>query len=104
MRIKTGDTEPPLSATLRDSGSAIDLTGAALVRVIMRSGATIITGDCDIVNPTGGVVEYSWATGDTDIAGEYETEFEITWAPGRIETVPNDKANNPAVYITEDLD
>ena len=103
-KLKTGDTWPPLEATLTDEGGVINLTAANSVRVIMKSGATIVSGDCDVVDATNGEVEYVWAVGDTNIPGTYEVEFEITWDTNQIETVPNDKASNPKVIIGEDLD
>jgi hypothetical protein len=104
LYIKSGDTWPPLEATLTDLNGVIDLSAADSVRLVMKSGTTVVTGACDVVDAVAGVVEYVWAPGDTVIAGDYESEFEITWNVGEIQTVPNSKANNPHVIIEADLD
>ena len=82
---------------LTQNGSVVDLTGAT-VRFHMGD---VIDAPAIIVNATGGVVRYDWATGDTDVAGSYRAEFEVTFVDGRIETFPND--TSIGVIIREDL-
>lgn len=102
LTVKTGDTHPPITATLTDSAGAVDLTTADSVRFVMKSGATVVEGACTVTNAVAGEVEYDWAAGDTDVAGTYEVEFEVTWNVGEIETFPNDGYKE--IELLADLD
>lgn len=93
---KTGDTYPPLTATLQQAAGAsvIPLTGASSVKLIAKSTtaqpAVVLTGMMSIASAAGGYVTYSWGPSDTWIADTYNAEFEILWQAGGTETVPND--------------
>jgi len=90
--IKQGDRKPYLRAALKDANNnAIDLTGCS-VALVMRKGfdqPAKVNGACEIVNPTGGIVEYQWADGDTSVSGDYMAEFHITYSDGTKLSVPN---------------
>ena len=105
IKLVTGDTEPVLTLTLRDSSTAasgqtldennaatweaIDLTGAA-VKLRMRAvGSTTVknTLNCTISDATAGKVTTNFPTGTLDTAGTFEGEVEITYASGGIQTL-----------------
>jgi hypothetical protein len=91
----TGDTWPPLSGTVKDAGgNAVNISTATSIRMVAKSGATIITGatanDDDGSNPNRGRWHYNWAAADLSVAGDYIPEIEVTWdavsSPPKIET------------------
>lgn len=92
--IKRGDTWSPIEAILKDQSGPIDLTTASKVKMLLKSGSTLImTGPVTIApnqstNETGKVT-YEWEEGDTATIGTYNCEFEIEWESGKIESVPN---------------
>lgn len=92
--LKQNDTYPVLSATLTDQLGPVDLTTADSVKLIMKSGATTVSGTCVVVTPqTGGnigKITYDWTAPDTATIGVYQLEFEVTWNVGDVETYPND--------------
>lgn len=102
--IKQNDTAPSIRATLRDgSNTAIDLTDAT-VRFHMKAvaGTTVkVDALANIVNATGGIVQYNWTTNDTDTAGSYYAEFEVTYSDGTVETFPNN--SNLSISIRAEL-
>lgn len=91
-QIKQHDTGPAFTATLTDGdGNAIDLTGAAAVLLLRRTGTRVlaVTGVMTITDAAAGKVRYPWAVGDTDRCGEYDLEVQVTFADAVIETYPN---------------
>jgi hypothetical protein len=95
--IKQNDTYPYLAAQLKESKEGgekelIDLTSAEKVKFVakLKTGETVIEGECTIVEAKEGKVEYEWASEDTKTAGLYEIEFKITWAPDKVQSVPNE--------------
>lgn len=109
--IKQNDTRPNLVAVLQDGvgtgASPIDLTTAKAVRFIMRgknkkdNDGPKTKRECDITDPSKGVVTYVWMAADTDTVSEFNGEFEIEWEDGGIETVPNN--GYFAINIVDDL-
>lgn len=84
--IKQGDDNPYVKSTLNivsgDTISHPDLTGADVYFRMKFSGADSykvnqLLSAAEIVDATGGQVEYRWRTGDTDQIGEYLAEFHI---------------------------
>ena len=107
--LKTGDTRPPLEATLTVDGTAVDLTGAT-VRFRMRNRATdslAIDASATVVDAAGGVVVYEWAAGDLNSAGGYAAEFAVDFsgATGAAfdgdQTFPNDRSLS--IRVLDDL-
>ena len=105
IKLVTGDTEPVLTLTLKDSNTAasgqtldannsatweaIDLTGAT-VKLRMRAvGSTTVkdTLTCTISDATAGKVTTNFPTGTLDTAGTFEGEIEITYSGGGIQTL-----------------
>ena len=105
IKLVTGDTEPVLTLTLKDSNSAasgqtldandaatweaIDLTGAS-VKLRMRAvGSTTVknTLNCTISDASLGRVTTNFPTGTLDTAGTFEGEIEITFSDGGIQTL-----------------
>lgn len=88
LKLKRGDTLPPLVATLTDGGTIVDLTTATAVRVLLRRGSTVVINR----NITGagpdGVVTMPWQAGDTATAGVLTGEIEVTWPSSRVQTFP----------------
>ena len=102
IQIKTGDTYPPIEATITQAdGTPLDITGAT-VKFHMNdmSGVNKINAAGTIISPTGGEVRYTWATTSTYL-GRYVGEFEITLLTGKVLTVPND--GHLVIYFNDDL-
>jgi hypothetical protein len=108
---KTGDTDPAIEVTLRDSsGVVINLTSAASVQFIMRekgqsrrTPAKVNAPAVINAAPTTGKVSYSWAAADVDTAGTFDAEWEITWNNGKIRTVPRGDDEYTRIVISSDL-
>lgn len=102
--LKQKDRLPKLRATLMDGNGPINLTGAT-VKVWFRLKAggegSERSGNCTIIDPENGVVEYAWAAGDTDVPGDYYVEFVVT-ITGMTMTFPND--GYLSMTILPDLD
>lgn len=91
--MKVGDLLPPISRTLRVSGTATDLTTADTIQfrlVNMATGETVFQKDAAVVQAAQGKVRYDWEAGDTDVAGQYRMEWYVVF-PGPLPiTYPND--------------
>lgn len=91
FRIKEGDREPPLTATLVDAqGDPLDLSAASGVQFLMRPTGvpTALVSAAATILGTG-AVRYLWSATDTGAAGTFEGEFEVLYANGKKQTVPN---------------
>lgn len=95
--IKRHDTWPPLRGLAADEAGALDLASADSVKILMKSGSTLIEGTVDVIDPPdseGFNWSYTWGEDDTGTVGDYAVELEIHWddgaTPPKIETVPND--------------
>lgn len=102
--IKQGDTAPALVALLVENsdGSAVDLTAASAVRIIVGrhrdTGTPIIDAACTITDAAAGEVTYSWQTGDTADPGRYDVEYEIAWNDGTYQTAPSQGFNRLVIW------
>lgn len=105
--LKQHDTYPYLRGRAEDADGVIELKEADSIKVILKSGATVIEGEVEVLeeDPEGMTWQYKWAAGDTAIKGEYKVELEITWdeasSPPQIDTIPN--SGYATVLIEEDL-
>lgn len=102
--LKSGDTWPPVDATLSDANGAINLTTATSVKFVMAptgGGGPTVNSVCTITNAALGQVRYVWVSPNTDTSGTYKVEFEILWSDGKIGTVPNE--GYLTVEILDDL-
>ena len=91
--VKSGDTAPPVTATLLDAaGESVDLTAAESVRFIIatRTKPRTVLVDKPATAQPDGTVTYEWETGDTDTPGRYLAEFEVVFDDGRIQSFPTD--------------
>jgi len=105
FKIKKGDTNPALEATLQYSnGSAIDLNGATVSFNMGNLDYTAYTsGECNITGSDIGQCEYRWDGNiDTGSTGTYFAEFEVNWSAGSILTLPND--HSLKIEVSEDYD
>ncbi len=103
--LKTGDTSPVFSVTLKDAdGVAVDLTGATVVfNMNDEDGDQVVDrGSCDLIVAASGTVKYAWQAGDTDTAGYFTAEFEVTYSDTTVETFPN--SGYLSVHIADDLE
>lgn len=92
--IIQGTSQPPLVATLCDqTGTAIDLTQAASVALLLKnrqSNAPVATAPVTVLVPaTSGQVGYVWRAADTATAGIYDARFLVTWTDGTTQAVPS---------------
>jgi hypothetical protein len=103
--IKAHDQLPSIQAALTTATGAVDLTGATGVSFIMQplaGGAAKVNAAAVIVNATGGIVRYDWATGDTNTAGSYQAEWQVIWSGNRKQTFPT--LGYHTVDVAPDLD
>lgn len=105
LTLKQNDTYPYLRGKALDEEGTMDLTEADSIKVILKSGATVIEGEVEVLesDPEGYTWQYKWAEGDTEVLGEYKAEIEITWdAEGKkVQTIPN--GTYATVEIVDDL-
>jgi len=83
------DTLPDLEFTIKQDGSAVDLTGAT-VKFYMKNrdtGNVKINGvACTLVVAASGTCKYVWQSGDTDTVGTFVAEVEVTFSGGTVQT------------------
>ena len=102
IRMKRGDTAPPLTLTLSSSSGAVDLDEADTVRVLIYRDATrALVVDAAPTITGADTVRYDWQAGDTAAAGSYRIEVEVTWLSGAVQTFPSDSWGR--LEIVEDL-
>lgn len=108
IKLVQNDTQPPLVVSLTDheSGSPIDVSGAAVVLKFREVGlttlqatlsGTLLAGYIDedgAINTddetlgAGGRVSFAWVSPALEgPAGQYEGEIQITYAGGTIQTI-----------------
>lgn len=94
--FKRNDTWPPLRGKATDDDGYIPLADADSLKVLLKSGTTLIEGVAVAIDPPdsdGMNFSYTWDDNDLDITGTYQVELEITWnsatSPPEVETVPN---------------
>lgn len=91
--IKQYDLLPDLVLTVADDGTAVDLSAASSVKLIVSNRSGIkIESELDIEDQEDenllGMVRYIWQVGDTDTVGTFNMEVEVMWAGQRPETFP----------------
>lgn len=93
MRIKRGITIPYEYQLRSSDGSAINLTAATSVTMVLtEDGAEtpVINGACIISDPiTSGKIVYKWDASQTGTPGFYWLKFIIEWNNGKLEEVPS---------------
>ena len=79
FKIKQGDTDPPIEATLQTDGTAFDLSGLSVSFVVGSTRAEPIVDASASIEGDGsnGEVSYQWQNGDTDVPGVYKSEFVV---------------------------
>jgi hypothetical protein len=106
--IVQGDTAPPISSRLTDSGEAVNLSNASNVFFHMENRyekkviEDDLAGRVNIVDEASGDVEYVWRPGDTDKIGSYEAEWQVLYNDGKIETFPS--RGKVEIEITEQIE
>lgn len=93
--IKQHDTKPRLRTRCLDDTTAVDLTLATTVRVLVKNlitGALLLNGtmtkEDQTQAATKGYVYRDWVTGDTSTSGSFSLEVQVEWADGGIQTFP----------------
>ena len=88
-------TDPSREFSLAESEGKtkpIDLTNATRVTLTMehytRAFTAVSDGECEIVNPKQGVVEYDFSTAETSVFGRYYVQFEVTWDDNSTDLIP----------------
>lgn len=84
LKLKVGDTNPDISATLTgDDGEDLDLSGAEVTfRFRHVDDDTATEAEADITDEAGGEVKYQWQDGDLDKAGHYVAEWKVDYGGG----------------------
>lgn len=105
--LTVGDTQPRIEATLKDAGTAINLTNAETVAFTLkrlRGDVVIDRAAASFTNKASGIVHYDWATGDVDEPGTYEATWTVFWGAGSTaaQTVPSHERD--LVVITPALE
>jgi hypothetical protein len=93
VTLKRNDRAPSIAATLKQAGTAIDLTGST-VKLFTRQHSNnelkIDGASVTVVSPAAGTVRYDMTAVDMDTAGQFDLEWEITLPSGKKTSVPND--------------
>lgn len=79
-KIILGDTRTPLGATLKQDGTAIDLTGLTVqFKLTTKSDGSTVRdwAAATLVDDEAGQVSYDFASADVDTAGDYYGWFRI---------------------------
>lgn len=85
------DTAPDRVFTIKRDGVVVNLTGATVALILRDTSTQLITNTghqaCIVnVDPTTGIVTYSFATGDVGTANVHLGDLQITYSDGKIET------------------
>lgn len=89
MNIKRGDLEPDLTITCTSNGSAVDLTAATSIQVVVRAeGASTPLFTRTATGNASGVVTMPWTAGDTDTVGRLLVEVLVTWPGSKPQRFP----------------
>ena len=93
LKTKVGDTST-WTMTLKEDGSAKDLTAASTVKIYTRKyGETALTTDgrsCVVSNATAGTVVYTPISADVLVPGIFEVEVKVTWNDASVSKFPSD--------------
>lgn len=89
LRMKRGDTAPPLHATLTNDGVGVDLAPATAVKVIGKRNGALLFSRAATTKTDQGVVTMAWQAGDTASPGLISIEIEIEWPDGTIQSLPS---------------
>ena len=90
ISIKQNDLRPIIAFTLKENGTAKNLTGATSATLKMRSGATTVSRAGVISDATNGIVQVTFTGSDTAVSGGYEAEIEVVWPTSQPQTFPNE--------------
>ena len=89
MSWTQGDLEPPLSGTILDGTTPVNLTAATSVTAhIRRADGAVISRAVTLGNQTTapGTWTLPWVVDDLSVAGGYALEIEAVWAGNRPQT------------------
>lgn len=77
--IRLGDTYLPLGRTLKNGGTARDLTGESVqFKLVAKDGTVVVDWDtAEVVDAEAGQVQYDLASADVDEAGRYRYWFRV---------------------------
>jgi hypothetical protein len=89
--LVSGDLQPPMQIQLEAPAAIAALATAQSVQMLwLRPDGTEVTVPLSIVNPTTGIVQYTWQSGDGSAqVGEHAYQVVVTTASGQT-TDPND--------------
>ena len=96
LEIKRGDTTPSFRARCMDGSTAVDLTTATTIKLLMKDETNTLIVNASMIKEdqtqaaTKGYVHYDWQSADTDTAGLHRAEVEVTWSNGKVQTFPRD--------------
>lgn len=91
--VKRGDTSPAFRAQCLDGSTPINLSGAQIIRLLMRSESAATqahTMTAEDQTTSTGWVRYQWQPTDLAVVGFYRAEVEVTWGDGTVQTFPAD--------------
>lgn len=107
--IKRNDTLPDLQINIKTRSciNAIipfdltSVTGCTFSMVDECGNVVIASNPAQVINASGGTVQYSWLDGDTSISGKYQGEFELYFDDGKKISVPN--LGGIEIFIDQDI-
>ena len=107
--IKRNDTLPDLQINIKTRSciNAIipfdltSVTGCTFSMVDECGTVVIASNPAQVINASGGTVQYSWLDGDTSISGKYQGEFELYFDDGKKISVPN--LGGIEIFIDQDI-
>lgn len=82
--IRKGDIGTVIRCTVKEAGSALDLSGATTKQIkIQKPDGTILTKTAAFTTDgTDGQIQYTTISGDADLIGRYEIQVVITGLSG----------------------
>lgn len=86
-----GDTAPPLAVALRRAdGTAVDLTDAVEIELVVKMGPdTLVVAMAVVGDAANGAVEHVWVAGETDTVGTHRFAVRVTWNDDGVQTFPS---------------
>jgi hypothetical protein len=92
--VGVGDTLTPIGVTLKQGGTAVDVTGLTIKCKLVNADTDAVVTDwtttgASIVSATAGTVQYDFAAADVASAGTFYLYFRV-YSGAEFDTYPSD--------------